>query len=97
MFQNIPPNAIVTEEPDEHLMSYSGNKIKCIRPITFDLRKKLTKTSSELNSTWLMSQGQSHRSPTCISLDLVKLNVDGMCKPKPNPPKFHSIADVQMA
>ena len=96
MFPNTPPDAIVTPEPDVHLMAYSGNTIKCIGSLTFDLRKK--KDTETIKAKFYVVDVAGPviiGLPTCKSLDLVRVNVDvdSMCN-KPYQHTFQSITDV---
>ena len=96
MFTNTPPDAIVTPEPDVHLVAYSGNTIKCIGSLTFDLRKKKdTETFKAKFYVVDVARPVIIGLPTCKSLDLVRVNVDmdSMCD-KPYQPTFQSITDV---
>ena len=75
-------------------MAYSGNTIKCIGSLTFDLRKKKdTRTIKAKFYVVDVAGPVIIGLPTCKSLDIVRVNVDSMCD-KPYQPTFQSITDV---
>ena len=94
MFPHTPISAIVTPEPDVHLMAYSGNTIKCVGSITFDLQKRKDREAVQTKFYVVDVSGPVIIGlPTCKSLDLIRVNVDEIHKQQ-HKHTFNSISDV---